>query len=491
MYIKSIELHNFKSFVTEQKIEFKPGINYLVGNNNAGKTTIFRAFDFLTSSVSKDDVISKGHEEEDVTVKVHLANVGELTGKLAKYEPYRTEDDELIIMKSSKPETVKQGKKSVKLTIKTIRVWNPGDEETRPQFENPTGASSFAAALFSPQFIYADLHNEDLQDFGSTKITGKLISSLTQDFIQGEEFQKLKVAHDMAFGSKGVQKYLEGTEKALGEKLAEQFGESTVHFNFNFPSANDLLKKGSIDIEENGILTDASDKGNGMQRALALSIIQIVAERNMNSTGSDSAGMQFFVDEPEIYLHPQAQDKLMDSLINLIPCNQVFITTHSPYILRHFSNTTDTVTILKSGDSDKVRTMNHLYFKNPLMSEVTYKAFGVPTEDLHQHLFTTLQLRWLEREQPRNKKITAFDEYLYSKCGVSRTKEFIPRKNGEWKNCEKRTLPYVIRTEIDHPEVKENPKNTFDDQDLKDSIDSLFKILIEQDEKLIEMKAMS
>ncbi|WDC92774.1 AAA family ATPase (plasmid) [Latilactobacillus curvatus] len=111
MYIKSIKLTNFKSFMGEHIIHFKPGVNYLVGNNNAGKTTIFDAFNFMISTVKKSDYISKGYESESVSVEICLANVGELKGSLAKYEDYRTSKNELILLKTSKETNIKQGNK--------------------------------------------------------------------------------------------------------------------------------------------------------------------------------------------------------------------------------------------------------------------------------------------------------------------------------------------------------------------------------------------
>ena len=39
MYIKKLSMKNFKSF-RDQQIEFSHGINYLVGNNNSGKSTV-------------------------------------------------------------------------------------------------------------------------------------------------------------------------------------------------------------------------------------------------------------------------------------------------------------------------------------------------------------------------------------------------------------------------------------------------------------------
>ena len=47
MYISTLKLLNFRSFKGEQEFHFTDGKNFVVGNNNVGKTTIFEAVDFL------------------------------------------------------------------------------------------------------------------------------------------------------------------------------------------------------------------------------------------------------------------------------------------------------------------------------------------------------------------------------------------------------------------------------------------------------------
>ena len=50
MYVKKLKLANFKSFKGENNIfEFSPHINYFVGNNNAGKSTVIEALEFMSS----------------------------------------------------------------------------------------------------------------------------------------------------------------------------------------------------------------------------------------------------------------------------------------------------------------------------------------------------------------------------------------------------------------------------------------------------------
>lgn len=233
------------------------------------------------------------------------------------------------------------------------------------------------------------MHNEEYQDFGTTKLIGKLLQIITEPFKDTKEFSNLKKAHKVAFGSKGIMKYLSKTQNDLNTILKNQFGDSEMEFKFDFPNVNDLLKKGNILCTENDVKTDISEKGNGLQRAFALAIIQVYSKYNTKDENT-----QYLIDEPEIYLHPKAQDKLIDSLKKLsIEGNQIFITTHSPYILRHYREGKDSIIIFSLNKNNKeISYVNSLLFFPTSIGEVTYRAFGVPTIDFHQLLFTKLYI---------------------------------------------------------------------------------------------------
>lgn len=47
MYIKELEIENFRGFGKNTKIEFQDGINVLIDPNNGGKTTILKALDLI------------------------------------------------------------------------------------------------------------------------------------------------------------------------------------------------------------------------------------------------------------------------------------------------------------------------------------------------------------------------------------------------------------------------------------------------------------
>lgn len=72
MYISEMKLKNFRCFEGENTLRFSSGVNYFVGNNNSGKTTIFKAIEFLKSSKTKEGWITKGKEDEDISVEITI-----------------------------------------------------------------------------------------------------------------------------------------------------------------------------------------------------------------------------------------------------------------------------------------------------------------------------------------------------------------------------------------------------------------------------------
>ena len=57
MYISKLTLNDFRCFKGSQDLEFNKGINFFVGDNNSGKTTIFKAIEFIQSGKNKEDWI--------------------------------------------------------------------------------------------------------------------------------------------------------------------------------------------------------------------------------------------------------------------------------------------------------------------------------------------------------------------------------------------------------------------------------------------------
>lgn len=465
MYIKQLILTNFKGYVGEQIFEFSDKVNYFVGDNNSGKTTIFDAIHLLFSGESIEGY-RNNTVQDVVAIEAELADVHaeKIPPKASKYAGLVSDDGRLIFRKSSSDP-------------KKVFVWDFSAEA--PEFINVTGAGNTITALFDPEPIYADLSNDSVQKFGTTGITGKLLNKVAEKFLDGPKWAGFVSAHSDAF--EGGQGSLDDTttdlKNQINSKIRDQFGEAEISFKFEVPSATDLIKNGLINVkEQNGVETPASEKGNGLQRALALAIIQVYADMYAYSETDETP---FLVDEPELYMHPMAQDKLMKALQNLSATNQIFVTTHSPYILRNFRPEYDIVQILADNPKMRASKMADLVLPSPTIGEITYRAFGVPTVDLHQDLFTKIYIHWIERiyEESGNPTLVKFDAFLQER-GLQ-TFPFTPRINGEWKPEKQTTLPYIVRNEIDHPETLDDGKNVWNDKNLKDSINLLLELYVE------------
>ena len=158
MYISKMRLENFRCFEGVKELTFNSGVNYFVGNNNCGKTTIFRAIEFLKSAKTKDRWITKGKEDEDVSVEITLEgeNLADFLEQddLKKFQPYLINGSKLIIRKSSELSSWKDGRgKDKEISIKNVSAFNP---ETRI-FENPFGVGDTVSALFDSQFVWSDI----------------------------------------------------------------------------------------------------------------------------------------------------------------------------------------------------------------------------------------------------------------------------------------------------------------------------------------------
>lgn len=494
MYISKIRLQNFKSFIGEHVLSLSEGINFFVGNNNCGKTTIFNAIEFIQSGKNKEEYISKGKEEDDISVEIEFRGsdikkiVNEEKLNLKKYQDYIIDNSDgtysLKILRTSINTSIVQGKKTVELDIKNIRVYNPGStEEGIKKYENPSGIDKTITALFDAQFIYSDLKNEDYQDFGKTKIIGKIINDITKDFQKELDengnktvWGKFKDAHRETFGDQGLLGILNGLEKEITEVLNEQYGESEVKFNFGLPEIDNFFKTGNIILSDNGISTPVSQKGTGMQRALALSLIQIYAKITNKSENSIEKPILFFIDEPETFLHPKAQNKLMESFNELSKRSQIFITTHSPYLLKLFNKDRHQLSIFyKEEISSKFIHKDLLNFfgdNSPSWGEINYFAFDVPSVEFHNELYGFLQAKAIG-EDDKNYREENFDSWLNSK-GIVKDKIYKRlNKDGSTRD-ESKTLPTKIRNIIHHPE---NKNNSYNDIDLKKSTVELINII--------------
>jgi len=190
-----------------------------------------------------------------------------------------------------------------------------------------------------------------------------------------------------------------------------------------------------------------------------------------------SKPIMFFIDEPETFLHPQAQNKLLDALEKISAKSQVFIITHSPYLLKKYKKDTHSMNIFsKDKGLNKIepgKEFDLFGTSSPTWGEINYYAFGFLSVEFHNELYGFIQAKAIV-EDDKNYIEDEFEKYLVNK-GFTQNQTYIRLKKDGSTEAQTKTLPTRIRNIIHHPE---NTNNTiFSAEELKISTESLIKLI--------------
>lgn len=340
MKIANIVIENFRS-IEKADLSFSD-FNILIGQNNTGKTNFFEAVDwFYTGSGVSDDIKFQGDMQREVVVSI------EFSGAQHGAENMINEGNR------GKIQSVLAGSDIIRITRRSSEPKKRVVEVNGAVIKNPTG---FDTALndFLPRFeyIHTRQYYEEFTKYNQKSAVGIMLSSVVEEILNDDpKYRAFRNTFEDLFNSDDSA--VSGHFKALGESvrkhLEKQFSEcSKVFFEVLSPEFNDLLKKFETVVDD-GIETYASEKGDGMQRALMLAIIQAYAEYRK---AREDAGKSFlfFIDEAELHLHPTAQRKLKDVLLELSESlDQVVISTHSSVFV---ADSGPTESVFKTEKSD-------------------------------------------------------------------------------------------------------------------------------------------
>ena len=180
------------------------------------------------------------------------------------------------------------------------------------------------------------------------------------------------------------------------------------------------------------------------------------------------------IDEPELSMHPKWQEKILDFyrslyIENNVQTTQLFIATHSEYVIKSALNDSNNVLIivLKEDASNIIAQpikLSEMKLPTITSSEINYRAFGIASNDYHTQLYGHLQ------QITNNLKVKNFDEYIINHSTYNQTKH---KKNYHHNSTTYESLPTYIRNCIHHPDGIHN----YTDEELKISITLLENIL--------------
>lgn len=297
--------------------------------------------------------------------------------------------------------------------------------------------------------MYADVvalmseHNEDWKE--TKDKLGKLFATLNKKDHDGNE--NLERPQQLA-----------DFEQELTNELVTWGAK--VDIEVSAPDIENVFKANTQVWIDDGVRTDIKRKGHGLQRALTVALIQVIAKRAITAAENEDEENQgnrkasnsryFIFEEPELYLHPQAQRSLFDSFVGLSESgSQVILCTHSSglidveryksiYIATKGSETKGTkikqcTEELFDGDSKK--DFNLSYWINPDRGELFFASKVVLLEGATEKTVLPLLARQL-----------GFFKYEYTliDCG---SKDNIPLYV---RLLNKFSIPYVAVYDQDH-----------------------------------------
>ncbi|ENQ7815927.1 AAA family ATPase [Morganella morganii] len=486
MFIKSLTIENYKGYHGSHDINLNipdgitegSGLNLFVGENNSGKSTIFEAFDFIKDSTKKnpESLVNKSIPTSNInefSVKVtYTGNISDAVNSHIQQNKITPFLNAIYTLDGNEAFTVKRSwNNTTPEDIKKIYFWN----HTERKHSNPSGIDAPFKKFYDNNFIWADTNPNDESKFGASTICGALLKEIALSHTSTLEYQAFRESYHNLFNNPAseLRDKISEIENMINDIFSLQFGVADISFSFEELQIENFFKTASIVIDD-GVSVPMNEKGHGMQRAVALSLLQVYANLTSSATNAPvSKPFYLFIDEPEICLHPAGQKKLLDALMTISKTKQIFITTHSPFMLSSPNLKNTGLFILNKNNNEnyisKANT-SPMFPWSPSWGEISYRAYNLATVELHNELYGYLQ------EKNNLKNIPAIDNWLNNN-GIISNKLWTREKNGiPCQPCQT-TLQSFIRNHIHHPENITMKTNRYTEIELKQSIDEMLRFI--------------
>ncbi len=349
MVIKTVDIQNYHG-IEKLHVDFKEGINLLIGNNGAGKTSLLNALAVMLQE------------------PLHLIQ-GLGTGGIDSDDAYQTT--------SRIGDAVIQTEAHYPIKIESNFVWNgksyqsgrmKASESVSPGSLNYDLASAFNNLIGDRETLFPILCYFPAQ---RGKLKNEKESSLQISAGEPQRWQGYRNAFSGAQSLKTIQQWCFQMEFAEFQKKQEireyaEFQRIVSRFcliideKAKNPKVSFSSEKGSLvyfDGKDEKTLAQLSD---GYQAILSM-IIELAyravllnpARQNLLHTIDGVV----LIDEIEMHLHPAWQWKMLDALRQTFPKVQFIIATHSPIIL---SSANDAALFLMKSP-DEVKELSNVY----------------------------------------------------------------------------------------------------------------------------------
>lgn len=315
----------------------------LVGYNNGGKSNILDALGWFVSPRSLPEA-AFNDPSEPVAVTGWLEGLD--SGVLDYLEEKHRSKIEPYINDGVLPLRRVQAMPSISASQIKLQVPETVDSEgaITKWKDHPSGIPEALKKLLPEPISIGAMEDaaEDASKAKSTSTIGKLLKEFTGPTEQShgaEIARSLEPLKDRltAEGSDKAEE-LARFDREATDALGAFFPGIDLHVDIPVPTVSELFAKGTVRVRERGWekTRDFSDLGHGAQRSIQMALVRYLSELKAREGGSGQRRL-LLLEEPELYLHPQATLQLNRALKDLsINGYQVVYATHSPLMIdRH------------------------------------------------------------------------------------------------------------------------------------------------------------
>jgi len=360
--LSKITIKNFKS-IKNQAFELS-AFTPMVGYNNAGKSNILEAIKWL---LRKSSLAEASFNDTSQPVEIE----GVISGISQTILDQLPENQKTAIQPflATDSISIKRIQQQPNVAVAQIRllVKDPANIGTANEWRaNPTGLDQALQALFPEPIQIGAMENaeEDVSKSKNTTTIGKLLAEIIgpiQTSYSTQVQTALNGIKDLldADGTLRASE-LNAFDTAVNSKVESFFPGVNIKVHVPTPELKEVFSKGTIKVFENlnPLGRDVSALGHGAQRSIQMALVRHLADIKRDS-GEQTSNTVLLIEEPELYLHPQAIEVLRDALKTISTQGyQIIFSTHSPFMIT--SKDVENTLLIRKNDTQGTHKRNSL-----------------------------------------------------------------------------------------------------------------------------------
>ena len=368
MIISKLKIHNYKS-IEDMKLEFVAGKNIIVGQNNSGKSNIISAINLVIGEKYPpkrfdDKFYFKDNDNFFIILQLsdckdfdknYLKNYNKNTGI------YKLPNNDINNLLFSSDELDEQGYSSSWMnSTQVIELIESAEHIYISLFAKKNEDTIYTLTLEENDgFLYKFkfFANELLSSF----ITSAIIPSernLKNELVVNNYSWYGRLIKNVWENMKSDEKILlDQHNKNLTEELGKSVKDAIPYNKLEFKLIQDTKAdyyKGIKILLDDGYYSLLDDKGSGIKSLMIIELFKLYCKKYHKYSSC------LIVEEPEVFLHPQARSVLSKKIDQFLDGNnnQTIITTHSEQFISNFDIKQLTFISKKDGKSEKYKILD-------------------------------------------------------------------------------------------------------------------------------------